>query len=132
MTSVFIVERRYCGYMKDPTLGKSHTNAKPVTSALVKQEICEYMYMKDYILVRSLLSKNCYKCFSGSQILRVHERSHTGEKPYQCKTCNKCFSQAGHLKRHERSYTGEKICWICQEKLSSCSLLVKHYEGHMK
>ena len=40
--------------------------------------------------------------------LQTHERSLTGEKPYQCKTCDKWFTQKGNLPRHERSHTAEE------------------------
>ena len=82
--------------------------------------------------------------------MHVHERSHTEEKPYQCKTCDKpaecrtllCNedeefndSDKSIVKEpssHEVSHAGKFTCWICQEELSSASQLSEHYDDHMK
>ncbi len=43
----------------------------------------------------------CHKKFGTNQKLTVHQRTHNGEKPYQCKRCLKCFRQIQHLQNHE-------------------------------
>lgn len=44
----------------------------------------------------------CETAFSTSTQLKVHTRSHTGEKPYFCDKCKKAFTTSGGLNRHKR------------------------------
>ncbi|NXS23135.1 GLIS2 protein, partial [Mystacornis crossleyi] len=37
-----------------------------------------------------------------------HIRTHTNEKPHRCPTCNKSFSRLENLKIHNRSHTGQR------------------------
>jgi uncharacterized Zn-finger protein len=52
----------------------------------------------------------CPRKFLAPSALRVHVRTHTGEKPYPCTFpgCEYACSQSGSLKTHVRTHTGEK------------------------
>ena len=50
----------------------------------------------------------CPKDFSRSETCRLHERTHTGERPNKCTVCGKTFRQNCHLVTHMRVPTAEK------------------------
>uniref|UniRef100_A0A3Q1IE34 C2H2-type domain-containing protein n=1 Tax=Anabas testudineus TaxID=64144 RepID=A0A3Q1IE34_ANATE len=45
-----------------------------------------------------LVSHRTLSCQSG---LRMHYRTHTGKRPYQCKLCSRSFTTKGNLKIHQ-------------------------------
>ncbi|XP_067145210.1 zinc finger protein 558-like, partial [Centruroides vittatus] len=57
--------------------------------------------------------KFCPKFCSSPSALKLHERSHTGEKPFQCDYCFKRFSEKRYLNNHKRKFH------LTQEKQSS-------------
>lgn len=74
----------------------------------------------------------CNKKFTTSGDLNRHERMHRGEKPYKCNTCNKTFTYSSSLNKHERIHKGEKPykCSYCNKTFTESGQLKNHERIH--
>lgn len=84
---------------------KSAANVHPCQSCLKK-------YRSKYDLEASMLAW-LVSVESKTFVLQVHQRVHSGEKPFACSVCQKSFTDNRNLKRHSKIHSGEYF-WLPQ------------------
>ena len=98
----------------------------------------DYFFKSDFLLslfqVKAThICKFCGKQVKGGHYLKIHERLHTGEKPFSCEICNfECISKF-ILKKHvedKHSKNQNEICNVCKKSFLSKSKLALHMKIH--
>ncbi|XP_046394729.1 zinc finger protein 143-like [Ischnura elegans] len=81
--------------------------------------------------------EGCQKLYTTPHHLKVHERSHTGDRPFKCtgiSGCGKAFATGYGLKAHIRTHTGEKPYKcpeeVCGKSFKTSGDLQKHVRTH--
>lgn len=82
---------------------------------------------------KPFICRFCRRGFAIKKTLLNHERTHTGEKPFECQFCQLAFAQRISLVHHERIHTGERpfMCNMCGSEFARKSSLVDHERTHV-
>ncbi|KAM8843633.1 zinc finger protein Aiolos-like isoform 1-T2 [Synchiropus picturatus] len=109
----------------DPVLPDAHTTGS------------ENLYMLDAMPPRmspagKLKCDVCGLSCVSINVLLVHKRSHTGERPFHCSQCGASFTQKGNLLRHIKLHSGEKPfkCPMCSYACRRRDALSGHLRTH--
>lgn len=79
----------------------------------------------------------CHRVLSCASALKMHYRTHTGERPFKCKICGRAFTTKGNLKTHYSVHRAmpplrvQHSCPICQKKFTNAVVLQQHIRMHM-
>ncbi|KAI4872164.1 hypothetical protein NFI96_031003, partial [Prochilodus magdalenae] len=79
----------------------------------------------------------CHRVLSCQSALKMHYRTHTGERPFKCRICGRAFTTKGNLKTHYSIHRAmpplriQHSCPICQEKFTNAMVLQQHIRMHM-
>ena len=117
----------------------SHTGERPY-----KCKQCDASYSRSSHLLRHVKVSHegkldyvcdfegCGKRFYESSVLRIHQRSHTDERPYPCPHCPQRFRTMNNKRTHLKTHLLVKQfeCHICFQGLTSKHSLQKHLERH--
>ncbi|XP_061458098.1 telomere zinc finger-associated protein [Rhineura floridana] len=69
----------------------------------------------------------CHKSFLSKYYLKVHNRKHTGEKPFECSKCGKCYFRKENLLEHEA-----RNCMNRSEQVFTCSVCHEMFKRRME
>ena len=79
--------------------------------------------------------KDCTQSFRALGHLRDHEKKHFGIKPFDCNICKAKFSRASTLKIHVRTHSSEKLYQCpalkCGKKFREKGNMKNHYKLHV-
>ena len=90
----------------------------------------EKIHIHQEEFVRIFKCCKCMKVLGNKQKLESHHRTHTKEKPFQCRFCEKVFSECSSLRKHLLTHgpPGFK-CSYCWRQFKRKDYMLKHMKS---
>jgi uncharacterized Zn-finger protein len=122
-----------CHFCEKVFRSRTDTKRHEISHTKIKEHSCEecgkqFAYKSDiprHILTQhtkvpvmklTVVCSECGKTFTNKNNLIIHERTHTGVKPFVCEVCEYSFRLECHLEKHrvtDHSLPYPKICDLC-------------------